>query len=177
MTVADPVSSHASPVFLSVFPREPSTASTTDGRNHQGKSQSIEEKIARDVFALIHKFVTEHVLVDWVNKESQVPRLTEWADRILPDLIVRRTQELFPGHTITFSARDKILWQRIAIDALGRQRTKYLLKYVQMWPASLGAVLDLKVCSSRTNVYGYHEAELTVTSHRNTFEIQKPSDS
>ncbi|KAF2156980.1 hypothetical protein K461DRAFT_289339 [Myriangium duriaei CBS 260.36] len=82
--------------------------------------------------------------VDWIHGQSRAPDLRDWVDKCLQPAVLECLRALSGDPHLELQASDCDKWQRHALNSLGRSRLENLLAYVQLWPRSVGAVLDLK---------------------------------
>lgn len=98
--------------------------------------------------AVIDAYVESPAMkVDWVGRQSTVNQLRQW----VRDSFVPAARDGL--RTLAADANDATMpndvgeWENTAIERLARHRMRGLFGYIQAWDHSVGAILDLKVCS------------------------------
>ena len=99
---------------------------------------------------LIDAFISSgFVKVDWFGRKSVMPKVRQWVkDGLAP----------FVGEILRVLGSEGVReeeirrWQEMCVSRLGRARVESLFDFVVEWDGSLGAILDLKVCSIRIKV-------------------------
>jgi anaphase-promoting complex subunit 2 len=81
--------------------------------------------------------------VDWSGQETIVPRLKAWIEDCFAPCIQGAIGAL-SGSQFQFTANDVERMAANAVLSLVRKRTDNLFDYVKVWPASKGALLDIK---------------------------------
>jgi anaphase-promoting complex subunit 2 len=81
--------------------------------------------------------------VDWKNRKTMVGDLTDWMQRVFTPF-VRRAAECLSGDEDARMEEETKQWLDMAIAWLGKRRVERLFTYICAWPASEGAILDLK---------------------------------
>lgn len=81
--------------------------------------------------------------VDWSGQETVVPRLKSWVEDCFAPCIQGAISAL-TGSRFQFTGNDIERMAASAVLSLVRKRTETLFDYVKMWPASTGALLDIK---------------------------------
>jgi anaphase-promoting complex subunit 2 len=81
--------------------------------------------------------------VDWSGQKTIVPRLKAWVEECFAPCIQGAIGAL-TGLQFQFNANDIERMAANAVLSLVRKRTEALFDYVKVWPASKGALLDIK---------------------------------
>lgn len=81
--------------------------------------------------------------VDWTGQKTIVPRLKTWVGDCFAPCIQGAIGTL-TGSRFEFTSNDVDRMAANAVLSLVRKRTETLFDYVKMWPASKGALLDIK---------------------------------
>jgi anaphase-promoting complex subunit 2 len=81
--------------------------------------------------------------VDWSGQKTIVPRLKTWVEKCFAPCIQGAIGAL-TGSQFQFKANDIERMAANAVLSLVRKRTEALFDYVKVWPASKGALLDIK---------------------------------
>lgn len=81
--------------------------------------------------------------VDWTGQKTIVPRLKAWVGECFAPCIQGAIGTL-TGSRFEFTSNDVDRMAANAVLSLVRKRTETLFDYVKMWPASKGALLDIK---------------------------------
>jgi anaphase-promoting complex subunit 2 len=81
--------------------------------------------------------------VDWSGQKTIVPRLKAWIEECFAPCIQGAIGAL-TGSQFQFNANDIERMAANAVLSLVRKRTEALFDYVKVWPASKGALLDIK---------------------------------
>ncbi|PNS17930.1 hypothetical protein CAC42_3889 [Sphaceloma murrayae] len=112
--------------------------------------------MAQVVQVVLKDFVNGYLMrVDWTGRSSKAGLLREWVynalcpavERIFYDYIPEDTvpQDLVPGVVADKDATSRVdFYQAMALNILGQSRLPNLLDYIQRWPESTGAILELK---------------------------------
>ncbi|GAM88837.1 hypothetical protein ANO11243_068710 [Dothideomycetidae sp. 11243] len=82
--------------------------------------------------------------VDWITGQTRAPDLRVWIEARLQPSALECLRAVTGNTQLQLRASDCEGWQRHALQHLGRSRLVHLLTYVQLWPRSIGAILDLK---------------------------------
>lgn len=124
-------------------PRETSLGRLLSRLCELGFRDTAQIALAHAMHSAISAFIDSPTMrVDWIRKQSVVPHIRVWIDTQFQPAV--RNCHLLMGGKHSPRATECQKWSDMALDALGRKRTAHLLRYVQMWNTSLGAVLDLK---------------------------------
>ncbi|KAF2717374.1 hypothetical protein K431DRAFT_288587 [Polychaeton citri CBS 116435] len=109
----------------------------------------------RALATAVYKFLTGPAIerrcfqVDWSGQSSVLQRLQDWVGDCLTPAI-SQAQLILSGETQPSPAQADIDQQvSISQSALGRSRVRSLFEYVKLWPASKGAIEDIKSYLSR----------------------------
>ena len=106
---------------------------------------SAQKSLARAVQTIITSHVNSFDMkVDWVGQRGRASELRIWIEQSLQPSVRHCLCALTGDRDLEIPASDLDKWQRLALGVLGRARLANLLVYVQLWPQSLGAILDLK---------------------------------
>lgn len=98
--------------------------------------------------AVIDAYVESPAMkVDWVGRQSTITQLRRWVqDSFVP--AARSGLQALTGNTDNGAMpNDTAEWENTAIERLARHRMRGLFGYIQAWDHSIGAILDLKVCT------------------------------
>lgn len=105
---------------------------------------------ARAFAYALHQFIRGTAIerrcfqVDWIGRESCIPKLRKWIENRLSPAVTLAYERL-TGNAIPTGAYTEELIS-IATNSLRLLRTSSLFDYVKAWPASAGAILDIWEC-------------------------------
>lgn len=102
---------------------------------------AIAHAIQGTIIDYIHSF---EMRVDWVDKQTRVPGLRDWVTEKLQRSVEPLLRGIRTSRSLQFTTSEIRSWEHHAINSLGRARLAHLLTYVQLYPQSMGVILDLK---------------------------------
>ncbi|KAF2481846.1 hypothetical protein BDY17DRAFT_253473 [Neohortaea acidophila] len=98
----------------------------------------------------IHRFLQGSAIqrrcfqVDWTGHASVVTKLRVWVERNLAPVIERALGRITGDVRLRLPLSDVHRFVALAVSNLGRSRTLNLFNYIKAWPASMGAILDIR---------------------------------
>ncbi|TKX27242.1 cullin-like protein 1 [Elsinoe australis] len=91
---------------------------------------------------LLDKVQQYDMRVDWSGNTSRSKQLRSWVEVELYPAVHRCLNALTSDVTVPGQSLES--YQKMAINILGQSRLPYMLDYIQRWPNSTGAILELK---------------------------------